>query len=86
MTQEDKSKIASILEQKISPITCPMCHKQNFSLVDGYIVTPIQQEPATLVIGGGRSIVSVAIICVNCGYTSYHNLKALGIKIPESTN
>ena len=86
MTQAERNKIASILEYKINPIVCPMCHKQNFSLVDGYIVTPIQNEPDTLVIGGNRSIVAVAIICVNCGYTSHHNIKALGIQRPESTN
>lgn len=79
MDQQIKKEIADILAQRIGHFDCPMCHRGTFVLIDGYITTILQSKPDTMVIGGGNTIVSVAVVCNNCGYTSLHNLIALGI-------
>lgn len=79
MDIQEKTKIADILAQRMGHFECPMCHMGSFVLIDGYISTILQSKPDTMIIGGGPSIVSVAIVCNNCGFTSLHNLMALGI-------
>ena len=80
MDATDKQKIAERLIERIGLLQCPMCHKYEFALINRYITTVLQEEPNVFNLrSNSNSISSVAIVCNNCGYTSMHNIVALGL-------
>jgi hypothetical protein len=63
---------------------CPMCHGRHFSVVDSYPINPVAEDyrkPGSLI---RRSIPTVAIVCVRCGFISQHSMAAMGLL--EETN
>lgn len=79
MNKKVRQTIADRLVQRIGEIECPMCHKGPFTLIDRYVHIELQEDLKTYVMGAGPSLISAVIICNNCGYTSLHNLIALGV-------
>ena len=88
MTEEEKQKIITALQNKQALLPCPRCSKQKFTILDGYFNQTIQQHIQAGLIIGGPSVPSAVIVCDNCGYMSQHALGILGLmpKIPEITN
>ena len=78
MDKETKEKIVNLLVSRVNPLKCPMCGLGIFTILDGYVVNSITHDDKTIVLGG-NTIKSAVIVCNNCGFTSLHNLKALGI-------
>lgn len=77
LSEEDKRRIANELSRRIPDLSCPMCHKKNFIITDGYFNSPINANLQGMVLGG-PSIPSIGIICANCGFISQHALGILG--------
>ena len=64
---------------------CPMCHGRQFSVVDSYPINPVTDDyrrPGTVI---KRSIATVAIVCVKCGFISQHSMAVMGLKGKEET-
>jgi hypothetical protein len=64
---------------KDKPLTCPFCNTQNWIVADGYVLTPLSNDPPNINIGG-PSLPSAALVCSQCGHTVLFNLSALGIR------
>lgn len=79
MDEITKAQITQRLNERIGHIECPICHRNTFSLIDGYFISSLQDNPESLIIGGDKGLTSVAIVCINCGFTSFHNVRALEI-------
>lgn len=75
-----KQKIVDKLMKKIGPYKCPMCHADSFTIADGYLANTLQDNVNSIQLGGAF-LPSVALVCTNCGFTSLHNLKILGIEV-----
>lgn len=78
--ESDKQKIVAKLMEKIGPYKCPMCHGGPFTIADGYLANILQDNVNSIQLGGSF-LPSVALVCTNCGFTSLHNLKVLGIEV-----
>lgn len=79
LTNERKKEIIVALSQRIEKMNCPICQKENFSLLDGYINEGVQDDYKHQVIGVKTRIPSVALVCNNCGFISQHSLGVLGL-------
>lgn len=82
MTQAEKDNIVQVLNSKKAVLPCPRCGQNKFTLADGYLNSPLQQNLNGITIGG-PSIPSVAVVCTNCGYISQHALGVLGLLPPN---
>lgn len=79
MIQEnDKQIILKKLIERIGSYKCPICHGSSFTIVDGYLTNTLQDNLDSIQLGG-TFLPSVALVCTNCGFTSLHNAKILGI-------
>jgi len=83
LSEEDKKKIVQKLQEKGVRASCPMCGHNNFTIADGYFNHSIQNQIKSGLVIGGPSIPTIAIICMNCGFTSEHALGVLGL-LPQS--
>ena len=71
--------IARIAERsggRVGP--CSVCHAQQFTLTDGYVLLSISETPNSFQLGG-KHLPSVALVCTNCGNTLLINLLPLGM-------
>lgn len=80
---EQKQIIQRKLQERIPRFECPMCHKQKFMILDGYLTDTPQDDFRSITIGRGEVFPTVAIVCVNCGYVARFALGALGL-LPEN--
>lgn len=78
LTKENKQHIINKLYEKIESYQCPICHNASFTIVDGYLANTLQDNFTSIQLGGSF-LPSVALVCNNCGFTSMHNAKVLGI-------
>lgn len=83
ISQEKKAEIAAKLNEKLTGITCPMCHQHSFIIADGYFVNLLHDNLDSFKMGGS-SIPTISIICSNCGFVSQHALGVFGL-LPEKT-
>ena len=85
--KKKKAEIADKLNEKLSEVTCPMCHQHNFIIADGYFINVLHDNIESVKFGGS-SIPTISIICSNCGFVSQHALGVLGLlpKKQESEN
>jgi hypothetical protein len=84
LNNDQKKRIAEILENRRHRMICPMCQQNQFLMSDGYINNIIQNDLSSFSIGG-PSIPSVALICKNCGFVSQHSIGILGL-LPKGKN
>jgi predicted nucleic-acid-binding Zn-ribbon protein len=73
---ETQEKIISLVAKKGANLPCPRCGKNRFSPLNGYFSLPVAANPEMTQISG-FSISIVAMVCENCGYLSFHDLKRL---------
>lgn len=78
LTQDQKEQIRKALVDKGVNRPCPRCNNKNFVIADGYVNQTIQPTSEGFTVGG-RGIPSAVIICMNCGFVSYHALGPLGL-------
>ena len=74
--QELKDKVVSRLNEK-GLRECPMCHSNQFTIVDGFQQLMVNKELTSAFVVGGPIIPVVAIVCNNCGFLSQHAVGAL---------
>lgn len=82
LTNENKQLIAKKVVEKIGFFKCPICQNSTFTIADGFLVSSLQKDLKNLSIGG-EYLPSIALVCNNCGFTSLHNIKILGLNIEE---
>ena len=76
--ESDKQIILKKLAERIGVYKCPICHSSSFTIADGYLANTLQDNLNSIQLGG-TFLPSVALVCTNCGFTSLHNAKILGI-------
>lgn len=78
INEQKKREILDRLGQRInlSTLKCPMCDHNNFTIADGYVRNEILDDFTNITLGG-PGIPSIPIICMNCGFISYHALGVL---------
>lgn len=77
--QEKKKEIIEIFNKRVPAIECPMCHGNQFTIVDGYSNFMLQDKPNSISLGPGSIIPSIPIVCNNCGFIGFHALGSLGL-------
>jgi hypothetical protein len=77
LSEERKLEIITRLQERGAPKACPMCGKGQWSLMGGYFNHPLQTQLDGLVLG--KSVPSVIMICLHCGFISQHALGTLGL-------
>lgn len=77
LTNDRKKEIIQALANRIEKMECPICHRESFSLLDGYISDSVQENYRIQTIGSKTIIPSVALVCNNCGFISQHSLGVL---------
>lgn len=78
MIEEKKRQIADALSKRLETIVCPMCHQSRYTLIDGYVSEPVQDDYKKVVLGG-RMIPSVMLVCNHCGHIDRFALGVLGL-------
>ena len=76
--ESDKQIILKKLAGRIGVYKCPICHSSSFTIADGYLANTLQDNLNSIQLGG-TFLPSVALVCTNCGFTSLHNTKILGL-------
>lgn len=76
--ESDKQIILKKLAERIELYKCPICHSSSFTIADGYLANTLQDNLNSIQLGE-TFLPSVALVCTNCGFTSLHNTKILGI-------
>jgi len=79
MDEVEKNRILNRFRELIPQPECPMCHGRHFSVVDSYPINPVAEDyrkPNPLI---RRSIPTVAVVCVKCGFISQHSMAAMGL-------
>lgn len=76
--ESDKQIILKKLAERIGVYKCPICHSSSFTIADGYLANTLQDHLNSIQLGG-TFLPSVALVCTNCGFTSLHNTKILGL-------
>lgn len=84
MTEETKRQIADALSKRLGKLVCPMCLQSRYTLIDGYVSEPVQEDYKKVVLGG-RMIPSVMLVCNNCGHIDRFALGVLGLMEGENT-
>ena len=78
--EEDAHRILETFHEKVIQAECPMCHRSNFSLIDGYLAPLMHKNlPDMNLFKHHQAFPMVAIMCTNCGFTSQHSLAPLGL-------
>jgi hypothetical protein len=75
-SDQEKRRIVAALNKRGADTPCPRCHRNEFSVVDGYLILRPQLELDTSILGG-PSVVAVMVVCANCGHISLHALDQL---------
>ena len=76
LNDSQKRDIVQALVERIKrPIICPICHGEDFAILDGYLTQKVKGE-----LGEKESFLpSIAMICTKCGFISQHNIGILGL-------
>jgi hypothetical protein len=60
------------------PLTCPVCHKTEWTLADGYVAWVVQSPGVPLQLAGPAATF-LPLACVTCGNTLFFSLGRLGL-------
>ena len=83
LSDDERKRIADALTAAKVRIRCPMCDNERFTVLDGYINNPVQDQPSAMTIGG-PSIPVAAVVCERCGFLSQHALGVLKLLVREA--
>lgn len=84
MTGEKKRQLADALSKRLGNLVCPMCHQSRYTLIDGYVSEPVQEDYKKVVLGG-KMIPTVMLVCNHCGHIDRFALGVLGLMEGEDT-
>ncbi len=75
----DKNEIAQKIQEKGAIKPCHRCGKNQFTVLDGFSIIPLQEDSnARGLVVGGPNVPVALIVCNNCGAITQHALGALG--------
>lgn len=77
--EEINDSAGKILREKIKIFKCPMCQKGPFMILPGVLNISVISQLSELQLGD-KNAPCIGLVCGNCGFTSFHNLLALGIQ------
>ena len=80
----DRAALIQSLTQRLTGSKCPMCGHQQFTVVEGYTVNPIQYDIKNFNIGG-KALPTINLICNNCGFVSSHAIGVFQTIVDEKT-
>lgn len=78
MNEAEKQVVIAALRNRLMRIECPMCHHNQFTLVEGSFANVIQEELPKIKIDG-KYIPSISIVCNHCGFISQHAARILNV-------
>jgi hypothetical protein len=77
-TQEQKNKIADVLNAK-KLNACPSCGKlATFGIGDALVMFTLQENPGRIALGG-QSYPCIPLLCSYCGFMMFYNAYVLGL-------
>jgi predicted RNA-binding Zn-ribbon protein involved in translation (DUF1610 family) len=76
-TEEQSKAVITALESKAKDV-CPICGQNQMSVVHGIAMIPVFGPPF-LFLKPDILLPSIAIVCINCGFTGLYNIHALGV-------
>jgi len=79
MTDKEKERIEKILGEILPNPECPMCHNRHFTILDRYIISPVQEDYKGSIGLNHKTIPALSIVCTKCGFISQHSLGILGL-------
>ncbi len=79
ISPQNKKRILEAIVNRVPQLECPMCHHQQFTIADGYVVDSIQDDYKNIILGGRKMIPSILLVCTHCGFISKHSLGVLGL-------
>lgn len=85
MSEDKKKQIAKALTERIGAIVCPICRHSQYTLLDGYFASSLQNGYKGIEMGG-RVLPSVMIVCNHCGHLDNFSLGVLGLMENENTD
>jgi len=74
-----RSQILGRLNELSVTGRCPLCAQQKWTLAEGLIWIPLQEDFFG-VSTGGPGLPMVALVCANCGNTQFINLITIGLE------
>ena len=78
-TPEARAEILAALKQRADVIQCSVCHKEQFTITEGFVALRILNN-FWLNHSAGTSLVFAALVCDICGNTLLFNLGQLGLE------
>jgi len=78
LSEEQKQRIISALEERGAKFPCPRCGNISFVLLDGYQNNPLTSKIGAIVLGGAN-VPAVIVACARCGWLAQHALGPLGL-------
>ncbi len=79
MDEKEKNRILRRFIELIPNPECPMCHGHHFTVIDSYPVNAVTEDFRKLSPVIRRSIPTVAVVCVKCGFISQHAMAVMGL-------
>lgn len=80
----NSDKFAEEINKRIPNLTCPLCNKTEFTLVEGYFAHDVQSDLISRKLGG-RNVPVVPIACKYCGLIIEFSAAILGF-LPEASS
>ena len=75
----EKENIVKILMSRLKEYECPMCHNHDFTILDQYGIENLRFFSEKGISQNVIGIPFIIVICKNCGFSSNHNMFALGL-------
>ena len=72
-----RQEYAAALQERVPALSCPICHRNAFQLMEGHVLHALQDTVTTSTFGG-PAVPSVGIVCSHCGFVSTFALGVLG--------
>ena len=79
MTDKEKKIIEKKLIEILPNPECPMCHNRQFTILDRYMVSPVQEDFRVSTGVTPKTVPALTIVCTRCGFMSQHSLGILGL-------
>ncbi len=84
-SSQQQSDIIQALGSLGVRMPCPRCGTNSWGLLDGFINHSISDVPGQIVIGG-RTLLTVALLCHRCGFLAEHAAVTLGLVNPATVH
>lgn len=78
-SEETRNEILNTLHKRIKIPACPLCGTNTWTLADGFVALPLQEDFFAFAVGG-PVLPCVALVCKNCGNTYLINLLNIGLR------